>query len=395
IAAHWKYKQGGGADAAEDERIKWLRRMVEWHQESPDDPMDFVETLKGELRPNAIHIMTPRGKIISLPAGATPIDFAYAIHTEVGNQCTGAKVDGRIVRLNYELKNGQRVEIMTTPGHKPSRDWLNFTRTSRARNKIKHYVAEQQRIQSIDIGRKLFEKEALRHQLKIKSIVDDERMRQALADYGFGKIDDLYAALGYGKIKPRAILLRFLPEDKLAEAEQKRSPLQKVSAAVRSALRLGEDRVTVHGIDDVMVNRAHCCNPIRGEQVIGYITLGKGVAVHARRCKNVANLMVNRERIIEVSWAGEGGKTYAVTLSVITENRMGMLASLTNAVAGIKTNIFNASADVLDDGSGRIMLTVEINDVKHLDRVIAALKAVDGVIDVERANEKPGENNGR
>jgi len=396
IAAHWKYKEGRGKDTSEDDTFKWLRHLVEWQQEVPDS-REFMDALKLDLYPKEVYAFTPKGKVIQLPRGATPIDFAYAIHTEVGNQCTGAKVNGRIVPLKYQLHNGEIVEVLTTPGHRPSRDWLNFVVTSKARNKIKHWLTEQQRAKSVEIGRKLFEKEAARFRLKPKQVLEDEQLPRILSDNGYPKVEDMFAAIGYGKLAPRTVLARLVPAEKLAEVEQaKPSRFQQVGEAVRRALRLGEDRITVKGIDEVMVYRARCCNPIRGEEVIGYITLGKGVAVHAKRCKNAANLMINRERIVDVDWVGADSSTpsaYAVKLSVTTEDRQGMLAALTNSIANIKTNIRDAHADVFSDGSARIDLTVDISDVKHLERVISAIKGVDGVIDVERLGAQP-QNNG-
>jgi GTP pyrophosphokinase len=387
IAAHWKYKEGKLNDNSEDETFKWLRHLVEWQQEVPDS-REFMDGLKLDLYPKEVYAFTPKGKVIELPRGATPVDFAYAIHTEVGNQCTGAKVNGRIVPLKYLLRNGEVVEIMTTPGHHPSRDWLNFVATARARNKIKHWLTEQQRAKSVELGRKLFEKEASRLQLKAKKIFDDEQLPRILSEHGYHKIEDMLAAVGYGKIAPRTILVRFVPPEKLADLEDRKpSRLQKVGEVVRRALRLGEDRVSVKGIDDVMVYRARCCSPIRGEPVVGYITQGKGVAVHAQRCKNAANLMINRERIVDVDWVGADGTTssnYAVKLAVTTEDRQGMLADLTLAISGIKTNIRDVHTEVFDNGSARIDVVVDIADLKHLERVISAIKGVGGVLDVER-----------
>lgn len=385
IAAHWKYKEGKGSDTSEDETFKWLRRLVEWQQEV-SDAREFVDTLKIDLYPSEVYAFTPKGKVIQLPRGATPVDFAYAIHTEVGNQCTGAKVNSRIVPLKYQLHNGEICEVLTAPGHRPSRDWLTFVVTSKARNKIKHWLTEQQRTRSVELGRKLFEKEVGRFKLKPKQVLEDEHLPRVLSDNGYVKIDDMYAAIGYGKLAPRTVLARLVPPEKLAEVEEgKASRFQQVGAAVKRALRLGEDRVSIKGVDDVLVYRARCCNPIRGEDVIGYITLGKGVAVHARRCKNAAKLMVNRERVVDVDWVNTGDATpYAIKLSVTTEDRQGMLAALTNAIANIKTNIRDAHADVFHDGSARIDLTVDVIDAKHLEKVIGALKGVDGVIDVER-----------
>jgi GTP diphosphokinase / guanosine-3',5'-bis(diphosphate) 3'-diphosphatase len=389
IAAHWKYKEGVGGDTHEDEMMKWLRRLVEGQQDTTD-ARDFIDSFKLDLYPKEVYAFSPKGRVIQLQRNATPVDFAYAIHSEVGDQCTGAKVNGRIVPLKYQIQNGDVIEVITTPGHKPSRDWLNFVVTSRARNKIKHWIAEKQRAESIEVGRKIFEKEAARLQLKTRRILEDPQLARFLSDNGYPKIEDMFAAIGYGKLTARSVLARFVPEDELAQIDQGgTSRLQQVTKVVKRALRLGDDRIAIKGVDDVLVYRAPCCNPIRGEEIIGYITRGKGVAVHAKRCKNVSNLLVNRERVIEVTWLGESGggsEPYAVKLSVITEDRQGQLAALTNAIANIKTNIRDARTDdnSYSDGVRRIDLTVDITDLKHLERVASAIKGVEGVIEVER-----------
>ncbi len=389
IAAHWKYKEGRGKDTSEDDAMKWLRKMAEWQQDV-SDARDFVDSFKLDLFPREVLAFTPKGKVIQLPRNATPIDFAYAIHTQVGDQCVGAKVNGKIVPLKYQIQNGDVVEIMSTPGHKPSRDWLNFVATSKARSKIKHWVAERQRAESVEVGRKIFEKEAVKLRLKAKQVLEDPQLAKFLNDNGYAKIDDMFAAIGYGKLMARTVLARFVKAEDLAEIEQaKTSKLQKVADAVKRALRMGDERILIKGVDDVLVYRAPCCSPIRGEEIIGYITRGKGVGVHATRCKNAANLMVNRERIVEVAWVTDKAENpYAVKLSVVTEDRTGQLAALTNTIANIKTNIRNASTDdeVLNDGTRRIDLTVDVNDLQHLERVVNALKDVEGVIEVERLN---------
>lgn len=388
IAAHWKYKEGRGKDTSEDDAMKWLRKMAEWQQDV-SDARDFVDSFKLDLFPREVLAFTPKGKVIQLPRNATPIDFAYAIHTQVGDQCVGAKVNGKIVPLKYQIQNGDVVDIMTTPGHKPSRDWLNFVATSKARSKIKHWVAERQRAESVEVGRKIFEKEAAKLRLKTKQVLEDPQLAKFLNDNGYAKIDDMFAAVGYGKLMARTVLARFVKAEDLAEIEQtKTSKLQKVADAVKRALRMGDERILIKGVDDVLVYRAPCCSPIRGEEIIGYITRGKGVGVHATRCKNAANLMVNRERIVEVAWAPKGEDPYAVKLAVVTEDRTGQLAALTNTIANIKTNIRNASTDdeILNDGTRRIDLTVDVNDLQHLERVVSALKGVEGVIEVERLN---------
>jgi GTP diphosphokinase / guanosine-3',5'-bis(diphosphate) 3'-diphosphatase len=393
IAAHWKYKEGVGGDTHEDEMMKWLRRLVEGQQDTTD-ARDFIDSFKLDLYPKEVYAFSPKGKVIQLQRNATPVDFAYAIHSQVGDQCTGAKVNGRIVPLKYQIQNGDVIEVITTPGHKPSRDWLNFVVTSRARTKIKHWIAEKQRAESIEVGRKIFEKEAARLQLKTKRVLEDPQLARFLSDNGYPKIEDMFAAIGYGKLTARSVLARFVPEDELAQIDQGgTSRLQQVTKVVKRALRLGDDRIAIKGVDDVLVYRAPCCNPIRGEEIIGYITRGKGVAVHTKRCKNVSNLLVNRERVIEVTWIGESGgsEPYAVKLSVITEDRQGQLAALTNAIANIKTNIRDARTDdnSYSDGVRRIDLTVDITDLKHLERVASAIKGVEGVIEVERLIANP------
>jgi GTP pyrophosphokinase len=251
-------------------------------------------------------------------------------------------------------------------------------------------VAERQRAESIDVGRKIFEKEAAKLRLKTRQVLDDPQLAKFLNDNGYAKIDDMFAAIGYGKLIARTVLSRFVKAEDLAEIEQaKTSKLRKVADAVRRALRMGDERILIKGVDDVLVYRAPCCNPIRGEEIIGYITRGKGVGVHATRCKNAANLMVNRERIVEVAWVTDKIENpYAVKLSVVTEDRTGQLAALTNTIANIKTNIRNASTDdeILNDGTRRIDLTVDVNDLQHLERVVNALRGVEGVIEVERQN---------
>jgi GTP pyrophosphokinase len=391
VAAHWKYKEGKGKDSSEDDSMKWLRRLVEWQQDV-SDAREFVDSFKLELYPKEVYAFTPMGKVIALPRDATPIDFAYAIHSNVGDECTGAKVNNRIVPLRYQIQNGDVVEILKTPGHKPSRDWLNFVVTSKARSKIKQWVAEKQRAESVEIGRKMFDREAIRLRLKTKTVLEDPLLQKFLTDNGIAKVEDMFAAIGYGKLTAKTVLVRFVPAEKLEDLEQaKTSNFQKVTKVVKRALRLGDDRISIKGnIDGVMLYRAPCCNPIRGEAIIGYITLGKGVGVHAKRCKNAENLLVNRERVIEVNWEGKGDP-YPVKLVVVTEDHTGQLAALTNKIADIKTNIRNVSTDDdnLNDGTRRIDLTVDVTDVDHLERVIGALKGINGVIEVERHNPSP------
>ncbi|MDQ3255195.1 MAG: bifunctional (p)ppGpp synthetase/guanosine-3',5'-bis(diphosphate) 3'-pyrophosphohydrolase, partial [Acidobacteriota bacterium] len=338
VAAHWKYKEGNRGARDDDEAFQWLRSLVEWSQEVKDS-RDFLESLKLDLYPKDVYAFTPMGKVIQLPRGATPVDFAYTIHSEVGSTCTGARIGGRIVPLRTAIQNGDVVEILTSPNAHPSRDWLNFVVTTRARNRVRHWVAEQQRAESIEIGRKLFEKEAARFQLSPKKLLSDSNgdFKRIANEYGYGRVDDLLAAIGYGKTVPRTVIAKYLGPDKFAELDQKkesrlRSGMREGVQAVKRLIRLGDDSIVVRGVDDLLVARARCCNPVRGEEIVGYVTRGKGVAVHAERCKNVQQLMVNPERIVSVEWAGRTDESsYAVKLLAITENRTGMIAGITGA----------------------------------------------------------------
>jgi guanosine-3',5'-bis(diphosphate) 3'-pyrophosphohydrolase len=380
IAAHWKYKTGRASDDKDDQRFLWLRHLVEWQQEM-QDPSDFLSTLKIDLYPEEVYAFTPKGKVIILPRDATPVDFAYAIHTEVGNTCVGAKVNGRIVPLKSKLKNGDIVEIQTQTGHTPSRDWLSFVKTSRARNKIRHFINVSQRERSIEIGKKILEKEARKFKLNLKKLVEDGQLLKVAPDYGCTKLEDIYSALGFGKVSARVLLSKMVAPGELEEAEDER--VSRFTSAVRRVLGLASGAtIKVKGADDLLVYRAKCCNPIRGEQIVGYITRGKGVAVHAKRCANVANLLYEPERKIDVQWTGNADSSYAVKLSISVDDRQGMLAEITSTISHIKTNIKNIEAQSFEDRRGLVHVTIEISDLEHLERAVESIKKIKGVNEV-------------
>jgi GTP pyrophosphokinase len=276
------------------------------------------------------------------------------------------------------------VEIMTAPSAHPSRDWMNFVKTSRARSKIRHYLAESERSMAVELGQRLLEKETDKFRLSFKKLLSEDRLGTVAADYGCARGEDLLAAIGYGKVLPRNVVAKLLPPERASEVEQEQKP--SLTQVVKRALGF-QDRIKVKGIDDIMVYRARCCNPIRGEQIMGYITRGKGVAVHSSRCPNAPSLLVNPERIIEVEWmaADDGSPSaYPIALRLMTEDRPGMVADVTQAIAGIGTNIRDIHAALDEEGRGRLTVTLEIFDLKHLERIIRALKSVRGVMDVER-----------
>src|ERR1035441_4018522 len=293
IAAHWKYKDGP-VSAQDEQRLAWLRQVVEW-QRDVSDPNEFLSTLKVDLYPEEVYTFTPKGKVVVLPRESTPIDFAYSIHTEVGPSCTGAKVNGRMVPLRHKLHSGDIVEVITQPGHKPSRDWLALVKSSRARNKIKHWLNVHQRERAIEIGRKLIEKEARKYRISLKEIKEAD-LQRAASEYGLGRPDDLMAGIGYGKYPARQVLPKFAPAgaQPMSETEEQAAAhgfTSGISSVVRRVFGGDSNAIVVRGHGDLLVYRARCCNPIRGEAIIGYVTRGQGALVHSLNCPNVTNLL--------------------------------------------------------------------------------------------------------
>ncbi len=384
IAAHWKYKEGRRGEAPDEQQIAWLRQLVEWQQEMRD-PGEFLSTLKVDLYQEEVYTFTPRGKVIALPRGATPIDFAYAIHSEVGHACVGAKVNGRIVPLRYNLKNGDVVEILTQAGHQPSKDWLALVKTSRARNKIKHVVNASERLKAIEIGQKYLEREARRLGLQLSRTARADLERVA-AEYGYGRIEDLYAAMGFGRFSPRQVLQKLAPEKAGAETAEEQD-VKPALAPVPPEKETHDLVLKVRGLDDLMIHRPKCCNPIPGEAIVGYITRGKGVAIHAENCPNVQSLMYDVERKIDVEWARGTSSVFPVKIVVYTDDRPGILNSLTSILSQENSNIrsLEARPDERRGGDGAIIdMTVEVRDKKQYQRVAAAMRRVSGVRDLER-----------
>jgi GTP pyrophosphokinase len=387
IAAHWKYKDGP-VSAQDEQRLAWLRQVVEW-QRDVSDPNEFLSTLKVDLYPEEVYTFTPKGKVVVLPRDATPIDFAYTIHTEVGHTCTGAKVNGRMVPLRHKLKSGDIVEILTQPGHKPSRDWLGLVKSSRSRNKIKHWLNVHQRERAIEIGRKLIEKEARKYRISLKEIKDDDLTKVASA-YGLGKTDDLMAGIGYGKYSARQVLARLLPAGAThsitgdIESEGLTSEPGAIASVVRRVFG-DHNAITVRGQGDMLVYRARCCNPIRGEGIVGYITRGKGVAVHSVNCPNVTNLMYEPERKIDVEWARDETTptAYPVKLTVFCDDKFGMLKNITGVIGDAKSNIRNITAHTANSQAS-VEVVLDIADLKHLETIIIGLRKIPGVHEVQR-----------
>jgi guanosine-3',5'-bis(diphosphate) 3'-pyrophosphohydrolase len=384
IAAHWKYKDGP-VSAQDEQRLAWLRQVVEW-QRDVSDPSEFLSTLKIDLYPEEVYTFTPKGKVVVLPRDSSPIDFAYSVHTEVGHSCVGAKVNGRMVPLRFKLHSGDIVEILTQAGHKPSRDWLAIAKSSRARNKIKHWLNVHQRERAIEIGRKLIEKEARKYRVSLKDIKDEELLKIA-ADYGVGRADDLMAGIGYGKFSARQILGRLAPAASEPLAEEEAVKSSGLASVVRRVFGGDQNNnaIRVTGQGDLLVYRARCCNPIRGEAIVGYVTRGKGVAVHGLNCPNVVNLMYEPERKIDVEWAHNDGtpSAYPVKLTVFCDDRFGMLKQITAVISDTKTNIRNIEART-SNGQANVDIVLDIADLKHLENIVNGVRKIPGVHDVQR-----------
>jgi len=396
IAAHWKYKDGP-ISARDEKRLAWLRQVVEWQREVPD-PNEFLSTLKIDLYPEEVYTFTPKGKIVILPREATPVDFAYNIHSEVGNTCTGAKVNGRIVQLKYKLRSGDIVEILTQPGHHPNRDWLGFVKSPRARQKIKHWLNIHQRERAIEIGKKLIEKEARKYRISMKDISEAELTKVA-TENGLGRPDDLLAGIGYGKFSSRSILARLVPASAAnptpgSDDDQEEPNGGGISSVMRRVFGGDTSAIKVKGHNDLLVYRARCCNPIRGEEIIGYVTRGKGVAVHSKSCANVENLMFEPERRIAVEWGKDGTvgtapvweTGFAVKLVVLCDNRPGMLNQITVVISDAKTNIRNIEARTAETHA-TVEIVVDIADLKHLERIISGVRKIPGVREVQRVQK--------
>jgi len=398
IAAHWKYKAGESVISAKDEqRLAWVRQLVEWQREMTD-PNEFLSSLKMDLYPEEVYTFTPRGKVVIVPADGTPVDFAYTVHTEVGHTCVGAKINGRMVPLRTKLRNGDIVEIVTQNGHTPSRDWLTFVKSPRARNKIKHWLNENARQRAIEVGRKLLEREARKYKVPMARLEDADLARVA-GDYGLATATDLMATIGFGKHSARQILNKLAPgliasgsDTETAEVKGATGEAA-MSDAVKKLHLTGSDSLQVEGQNDLLVYRARCCNPIRGEEIIGYVTRGKGVAVHARSCPNVQNLLYESDRRIDVEWAKTPAELagqvqrYPVRITIYCDNRSGMLKEMTAIISNDDTNIRSVETRDGENGEAIVEFVVDAEDLRHLNRMVLGLRRLPGVREVQRSQK--------
>ena len=378
IAAHWKYKEGK-LEEADDKRFTWLRQLLEWQRDLKDD-VEFIESVKVDLFPNEVYVFTPKGAVKQFPFGATPVDFAYSIHSDVGNHCVGARINGKIVPLRYELRSGDTVEIITSPNQKPSKDWLKNVKTSRAKTKVRQWFAAEEREKSIVLGKEILEKELRKHGLQLAKLIKSGDMAKAASEFSFQAVDDLITAIGYGRITANQVIGKIVPHEELEQKEEQKEGVLK--SLIKKVTPKSKDALLIKGIDNVMVRYAGCCNPLPGDKVIGYITRGRGVTVHTADCQNAIDEDPNRK--VEVEWDSTKEYNYPVRIRVDCEDKKGLLAEISNCISSQEANITNARVDTTGEKRAVCTFEMEIQDLSHLKKVIKALQKVKGVNRVER-----------
>ncbi len=379
IAAHWKYKEGKGYDEKDVKRFAWLRQLLEWQQELQDS-REFMDTVKVELFPEDVYVFTPKGDVKSFPKGATPIDFAYSVHTDVGHRCVGAKVNGKLVPLKYELNNGDIIEIITSPHHTPSKDWLKIVKSYRARNKIRAWIKTEERKRSITLGREIVDKEFRKYSLNYGKLQKSGEMKKVATEFGFVGEDDLMAAVGYGKLSCNQLLGKLLPSEKLEERQERKET--RVGKILDKLTRRSISAIQINGVEDVLVRFGKCCNPVPGDEITGFITRGRGVTVHTSDCTIAQES--DPERRIDVAWNQSTKVAMPVKIRVSCHDQKGILANISQAIANCEANIASASIQSTVDKRGINLFEVEITDLDHLNKVMNNVMKVHGVIKVER-----------
>lgn len=379
IAAHWKYKEGKGYDEREVKRFAWLRQLLEWQQELQDS-REFMDSVKVELFPEEVYVFTPQGDVKSFPKGSSPIDFAYSVHSDVGHRCVGAKVNGKLVPLKYELNNGDIVEIITSPHHTPSKDWLKIVKSSRARNRIRTWIKTEERKRSITLGREICEKELRRYSLNFAKLSKSGEVKRAAAEFGLHNEDDLLAAIGYGKLSAVQLAGKLAPEQKIDPQAEK--PQSRVGKIIDTLKGKSSQAIQIGGVDDVMVRFGKCCNPLPGDEIVGFITRGRGVTVHSADCPLA--LGSDPERRVEIVWSRDKKSVLPVKIRVTCHDQKGILANISQAITNCEANIISAHIQSTVDRMGVNIFEVEVIDLDHLRKVMNAIQKLAGVNHVER-----------
>jgi GTP diphosphokinase / guanosine-3',5'-bis(diphosphate) 3'-diphosphatase len=377
IAAHWLYKEKKGDRDRFDEAFTWLRQLME-SQKEMKDPKEFLDTVRFDLFPDEVYVFTPKGDVKALPEGSTPIDFAYAVHTDVGHHCVGAKVNGKLVPLRYTLRQGDIVEVVASPTQHPSRDWLKIVKSSRSKAKINQWLKVEERARSLELGRELFDREAKKYRLVPATLLVSDEMKKLLAEMGYATADDLLAAMGYGKASIHQVLGKLAPAVVREHEQAPDTKPQKVASKGAGAVR-------IRGVDDVLVRFGKCCSPVPGDGIVGFITRGRGLTVHARDCLTVVKNVLDKERLLAVEWDGGEPATRPVKIAVyIGQDRPGLLAEITAAISSRHGNITKAEITVTDDRKGINFFVIEVEDLHQLQGIMQSIRDVKDVMNVER-----------
>jgi guanosine-3',5'-bis(diphosphate) 3'-pyrophosphohydrolase len=377
IAAHWKYKEGT-ADKIDEKQFEWLQQLLEW-QKSLKDPVEFLETVRMDLFPNEVYVFTPRGEVKEFPKGSTPVDFAYAIHSEIGEKCMGAMVNGKMVPLRHQLKTGDIVDIMTSPKQNPRKNWLEFVQTSKARTKIRQWINSQVREESLSLGRDILEKALPKVNLTLPNLLKSEQLAAVAKEFSFRSVEDLVAQIGLGKVSAKQVIGRLKP--KLGIKDEK-SPGIVGKVVGRMKRRKGESGIKVKGVSDMLVRFANCCHPVPGEKVIGFITRGRGITIHHQKCRHIRRS--ESERLVEVSWEPSADDIYLARLKVVSVERKGVLADVSHIMTQQNANIIQADVKTTTDQKGIANFTIEVGHYKQLHDIIEAVKKVKNILIVER-----------
>jgi GTP pyrophosphokinase len=378
IAAHWKYKEGFLASKTDDKQFAWLKQLLEW-QQNLQDPKEFIEMVQIDLFPNEVYVFTPKGEVKEFPKGATPVDFAYSVHSEIGEKCSGAKVNNRMVPLRYQLQNGDIVEIITSKRQHPRKDWLDFVKTSRAKTKIRQWIKNQERDESISIGKSILEKALEQSNLTLPNILKNEQLLAIAGDFSLQTIQDLIANIGYGKISPNQVIGRLKPRLGIEEEKPAGLVRKMVSRLTRKKSTSG---IKVKGLDDMLVRFAKCCHPLPGEDVTGFITRGRGVTIHKKDCRHIID--ADQARMVDVIWEPTNQDVYVAMLKVTSMDKKGILADISTIISLKEANIIQAEVKTTIDKKGVSFFTIEVEDFKQLEEIMNAIKKVKNVLIVER-----------
>ncbi|MDI6889321.1 MAG: bifunctional (p)ppGpp synthetase/guanosine-3',5'-bis(diphosphate) 3'-pyrophosphohydrolase [Thermodesulfovibrionales bacterium] len=372
IASHWRYKEKDEVDEKSSKYISWLRDLIQAQKEL-SDAKDFLEAVKGEVFPDAVYVFTPKGDIKELPVGSTPVDFAYSIHTQVGHRCIGAKVNGRIVPLRYTLRSGDTVEIITSPTHGPSRDWLKFVVTQRAKDRIKQWIKTEERKEAIELGSRLLEGELKRHDFS-PSVLKSEDMQGVLKSFNIQSLEDLYVSVGYGRLSAHQVVNKLVPE----------KPVEEVPAAKVTRPLKEQKGITIKGVDNVLYRTAKCCFPVPGDRLVGFVTRGRGATIHREDCPNLERLAVDNARLVDVEWRAVGDATSPAKLFVETVDRPGILANLSALISSVNVNISHVEASSTEDKKAHIVFVLEVKDKSQLSGLTQKIAQMEGVLKVSR-----------